>query len=129
MVLYRPGFEETPSPIENLIEKTDKLYSLYVNSSIISLVPGDRKDPTQIDLSITQVDEEETKDDRKSRKTSLLKRSTSEPRLCEFEVQSKEVVDNNIKFNKQIEELDNPYNEQYFYIFENVLSEYIRNLK
>jgi hypothetical protein len=126
MILYRPGFEETPSHIENLIEKTDKLFSLYVKSSVISLCLDNKQiDPKQNSLLIEE--EEETKCERK--KISLLKRTTSEPRLCDIEVQSKEIVDSDIKLSKQDDELDNPYNELYFYIFENVLTEYIISLK
>jgi hypothetical protein len=135
MILYRPGFEETPSKIEDLIDKTDKLYLLYVKSSIISLCP-DRRDSIdleqQLSLNSSFIEDiEEFKEipqRSKKKKHSLLKRTTSEPRLNNLEIQSKEVVDNDIKYsNKQLDELDNPYNELYFYIFENVLCEYIES--
>jgi hypothetical protein len=127
MILYRPGFEETPSQIENLIEKTDKLYSLYVKSSIISPRPDTELNGLSPQSSLF-IEEEESKTEGK-RKTSLLKRTTSEPRLCDLEVQSKEIVDSDVGLNKQADELDNPYNDLYFYIFENVLSEYFMNQK
>jgi hypothetical protein len=36
MILFRPGFEETESEIEILMEKTDKICSLYQRGKIFS---------------------------------------------------------------------------------------------
>jgi hypothetical protein len=122
MILYRPGFEDTPSQIETLIEKADKLYSLYEKSSIITLYP-ETKEPDEYYISENSIFiDEETKTEGK-RKTTLLRRTTSEPRLTYKEIQSKENVD------KTHDELDNPYNELYFYIFQNLLNEYIDKFK
>jgi hypothetical protein len=135
MILYRPGFEETPSRVEMLLDETDKLYSLYEKSSIISLCPSqleNNSDGVYITENSIFIDEEETKAETscRHRKTSLLKRTTSEPRLTYREIQSKEFVDNDINVTKDTkDEFDNPYNELYFYIFENVLSEYIHKFK
>lgn len=143
MLIYRPGFEESPSEIELLVEKTDKIYLLYArnnitiehkyhllndeyiglgadvvqisdNSYTIEEIPEDSKSP--IDLIISQS---------QKRKSSLLKRSTSEPRLNKLDSENTKSVEIKINKIKSEDICDDPYNEAYFHIFENMLNDYL----
>jgi hypothetical protein len=139
MLLYRPGFEETPSEIENLIEKTDKIYLLYERNNIkIDYIPNNDE---YKDLGISKTNEtfytiEENKEDSKSsvemlindsyrRKSSLLKRSTSEPKLNKMDSDSVKSIEIKVEKSKLEDSIDDPYNEAYFHIFENILNDHI----
>ena len=142
MLLYRPGFEETPSEIELLVEKTDKIYLLYARNNITiehkyHLLNDEYKG---LGPEVVQSDNlgtiEEIKEDSKSqidliinqsqkRKSSLLKRSTSEPRLNKLDSENMKSAEIQINKPKLEDPCDDPYNEAYFHIFENMLNDYL----
>lgn len=100
MILYKPGFnEETPADVEKLIEKTQKICSLYKLSNIVLMSTSEEteKDNDTGDNSefildkiphelegghemLVNTDLEENSHLRR-KKNSLLKRTASEPKL------------------------------------------------
>jgi len=186
MILYKPGFdEETPAEVEKLIEKTEKICSLYKLSNVLLSSNKDDdadegkefewhtdiplEDKNQIILSAVQEQPEDAPlTSFKKKKSSLLKRTASEPKLPTIESLEEDNLNSNSQYNtinsaieiedstnkiKQVtlfnknlkktykekmplqtkntfvddeDDLDSPFNEVFFYNFENVLIDYLK---
>ena len=138
-LMYKTDYKnDSPSQVELLIQKTDRLTSeMKVDKRLRIFSASDEKEMLGLGDDVTNG---ESKSNAKKRKLSLLKRTTSDCQLDkllendEEEIDSKEKRSNNKKKSlkkdkdKENEEIvfDSPFNQMYFYHFEAFLIEFLK---